>query len=86
MFEKAALRTAHTLYALAIGAGVIGLAWVCLVHLPWWAAMAAFCVGLPVLAMAAAPLAAGGALVAGVAVGLLAVVSGALARRVRAGD
>lgn len=85
MIEKTALRTAQLLYALAIGAGVLWLAWLCLVHLPWWAAMAAFCLGLPLLAMAAAPVAAGGALLAGLAVGAVTWVSVAIARRVRAG-
>jgi hypothetical protein len=85
MFEKTAIRTAHTLYALAIGACVIWLAWLCLVHLPWWAAIAAFCLGLPLLAMAAAPIAAGGALLGGLVMGLLALISCAIARRVRAG-
>ncbi|CAI8825371.1 Transcriptional regulator [Pseudomonas sp. IT-232MI5] len=85
MFEKIALRTAKTLYALAIGAGVIWLAWLCLMHLPWWAAIAAFCLGLPLLALAAAPVAAGGALLAGLAVGAVTLISYAMARRVRAG-
>jgi hypothetical protein len=85
MFEKAALRTAKILYALAIGAGVIWLAWLCLVHLPVWAAVLVFCLALPLLALAAAPIAAGGALLAGLVVGLVTVVSYSIARRVRAG-
>jgi hypothetical protein len=85
MFEKAALRTAKILYALAIGAGVIWLAWLCLVHLPVWAAVLVFCLVLPLLALAAAPIAAGGALLAGLVVGLVTVVSYSIARRVRAG-
>lgn len=85
MFEKAALRTAKILYALAIGAGVIWLAWLCLVHLPVWAAVLVFCLALPLLALAAAPIAAGGALLAGLVVGLVTVVSYLIARRVRAG-
>lgn len=84
MFEKAALRTAKILYALAIGAGVIWLAWLCLVHLPVWAAVLVFCLALPLLALAAAPIAAGGALLAGLVVGLVTVVSYLIARRVRA--
>lgn len=83
MFEKAALRTAKILYALAIGAGVIWLAWLCLVHLPVWAAVLVFCLALPLLALAAAPIAAGGALLAGLVVGLVTVVSYSIARRVR---
>jgi len=83
MFEKAALRTAKILYALAIGAGVIWLAWLCLVHLPVWAAVLVFCLALPLLALAAAPIAAGGALLAGLVVGLVTVVSYLIARRVR---
>jgi hypothetical protein len=86
MFEKAALRTAKILYALAIGAGVIWLAWLCLVHLPLWAAVLVFCLALPLLALAAAPVAAGGALLAGLAVGLITVISYGLARRVRVDD
>ena len=85
MIEKAALRTAKILYALAIGAGVIWLAWLCLVHLPVWAAVLVFCLALPLLALAAAPIAAGGALLAGLVVGLVTVVSYLIARRVRAG-
>ena len=86
MFEKAALRTAKLLYALAIGAGVIWLAWLCLVHLPLWAAVLVFCLALPLLTLAAAPVAAGGALLAGLAVGLVTLISYGLARRVRADD
>lgn len=86
MFEKAALRTAKILYALAIGAGVIWLAWLCLLHLPVWAAVLVFCLALPLLALAAAPIAAGGALLAGLAVGLVTVVSYCLVRRVQADD
>lgn len=86
MFEKAALRTAHLVYALAIGTGVIGLAWLCLMHLPWWAAVLAFCFGLPLLALAAAPLAVGGALLAGLAAGIAALISHWLFRPVQADD
>ncbi|WP_339521637.1 hypothetical protein [Pseudomonas sp. EL_65y_Pfl2_R96] len=86
MFEKAALRTAKLLYALAIGAGVIWLAWLCLVHLPLWAAVLVFCLALPLLALAAAPVAAGGALLAGLAVGLITLTRYGLARRVRVDD
>lgn len=86
MFEKAALRTAKILYALAIGTGVIWLAWLCLVHLPLWAAIVVFCLALPLLALAAAPVAAGGALLAGLAVGLVTLIRYGLARRVRADD
>jgi hypothetical protein len=85
MFEKAASRTAKILYALVIGAGVIWLAWLCLVHLPVWAAALVFCLALPLLALAAAPIAAGGALLAGLVVGLVTVVSYSIARRVRSG-
>ncbi|MBV4551705.1 hypothetical protein HU742_011215 [Pseudomonas sp. SWRI102] len=86
MLEKVALRTAHIVYALALGAGVIWLAWLCLVHLPLWAAVLAFCFGLPLLALAAAPLAAGGALLAGLVVGVVALISHWFCRPVRAGD
>lgn len=85
MFEKVALRTAQTLYALAIGLGVLALAWVCLVNLPLWAALLVFCLGLPVLALAATPIAAGGALLGGLVAGLVMLIAGASARRVRHG-
>lgn len=85
MFEKTALRTAKTLYALAIGVGVIWLAWLCLTSLPVWAAVLMFCLGLPLLALVAAPIAAGGALLAGVMVGLV-TISAAAARRVHCDD
>jgi hypothetical protein len=85
MIEKIALRTAKTLYALAVAVGVVWLAWLCLTSLPLWAAVLAFAVAMPLLALAAAPLAAGGALVAGLVVGLVALVSGASARRLRHG-
>lgn len=86
MFEKTALRTAKTLYALAIGVGVIWLAWLCLANLPVWAAALMFCLGLPLLALAATPIAAGGALLVGVVVGLAAMISASFARRVRCDD
>lgn len=85
MFEKAALLTAKTLYALAIGVGVIWLAWLCLANLPLWAAVLMFCLGLPMLALAAAPVAAGGALLVGVVVGLVALISGSFVRKARSG-
>lgn len=85
MFEKVALRTAQTLYALAIGLGVLALAWVCLVNLPFWAALLVFCLGLPLLALAATPIAAGGALLGGLVAGLVMLIAGASARRVRNG-
>ena len=86
MFEKVALRTGITLYALAIGTGVLWLAWLCSVNLPLWAALLTFCLGLPVLALVATPIAAGGALLIGLATGLLAVIAGSVARRPQRGD
>ncbi|MBA1271604.1 MULTISPECIES: hypothetical protein [Pseudomonas] len=86
MFEKTALLTAKTLYALAIGVGVIWLAWLCLANLPVWAAALMFCLGLPLLALVAAPIAAGGALLTGVVVGLVALISGSFARKFRSGE
>jgi hypothetical protein len=86
MFEKTALRTAKTLYALAIGVGVVWLAWLCLTSLPVWAAVLMFCLGLPLLALAAAPVAASGALLAGLVVGLVAMISSSSARRLRCDD
>ncbi|SDA63317.1 hypothetical protein SAMN03159443_01895 [Pseudomonas sp. NFACC15-1] len=86
MIEKAALRTARTVYALTISTGVIWLAWLCLVHLPLWAAVLAFCFGLPLLALMAAPLAAGGALLAGLGVSVVTLISHWLCRPVRADD
>lgn len=81
MFEKVALLTTKTLYALAIGTGVIWLAWLCLANLPLWAAVLMFCLGLPVLALVATPIAAGGALLSGLVAGLVAVIVGLIARR-----
>lgn len=86
MFEITALRTAQTLYVLAIGIGVIGLAWLCLANLPVWAAILLFCLGLPLLALVAAPIAAGGALLTGLVVGLIAMISSSSARRLRCDD
>lgn len=86
MFEKTALLTAKTLYALAIGVGVIWFAWLCLANLPVWAAVLMFCLSLPLLALVAAPVAAGGALLAGVVVGLVALISGSFARKARSDD
>lgn len=85
MFEKVALLTAKTLYALTIGAGVIWLAWLCLTNLPLWVAVLMFCLGLPVLALAAAPIAAGGALLGGLVAGLVAVIAGSVSRRLQRG-
>lgn len=85
MFENVATRTARTLYILALGLGVIALAWLCLVNLPLWVGVLAFCLGLPVLALIAGPLAAAGALLAGVVAGLVALIAGSTARRVRHG-
>jgi hypothetical protein len=84
MFEIVATRTARTLYALVMTGGVVALAWLCLAQLPLLGAVVAFCVGLPLLALVAAPVAAGGALLVGVLAGLLAIVSSS-ARRVRHG-
>ena len=85
MFEKVALRTSKTLYALAIGVGVIWLAWLCFANFPLWGAVLVFCVGLPVLALAATPIAVGGALLGGLVAGLVAVIAGSFARRPRRG-
>lgn len=89
MFEKVAVRTAKTLYALTIGVGVIWLAWLCLTNLPLWLAVLMFCLGLPVLALAATPIAAGGALlgglVVGLVVGLVAVIAGLVSRQPQRG-
>ncbi|WP_240160404.1 hypothetical protein [Pseudomonas bharatica] len=77
--------TANTLYALAIGAGVIWLAWLCLVNLPFWLAVLMFCLGLPLLAMAATPIAAGGALLAGLIAGLVTLIASVARRPQRGG-
>ncbi|NBB09345.1 hypothetical protein [Pseudomonas sp. SLFW] len=83
MFEKIALRTAQILYLLAIGIGAIWFAWLCLSHLPVWGAVLAFGIlGVPV-ALVLAPLAAAGAGLAGVVVGLIASISNLIVRRVR---
>lgn len=86
MFEKVAVRTAKTLYALTIGIGVIWLAWLCLTNLPLWLAVLMFCLGLPVLALAVTPIAAGGALLGGLVVGLVAVIAGLVSRQPQRGD
>jgi hypothetical protein len=86
MFEKVALRTAQTLYALVIGLGVIALAWVCLVNLPLWAAVLVFGIALPLLALVATPLAAGGALLGGLVAGLVALIAGSVVRRRQRAD
>lgn len=83
MFEKVALRTAKTLYALAIGGGALWLAWLCLTNLPVWAAVFAFGLLAVPAALVAAPVAAVGAGLAGLAVGLAASISNLIARRVR---
>lgn len=85
MFEKIASITAKTLYALTIGVGVIWLAWLCLASFPLWAAGLMFCLGLPVLALAATPIAAGGALLGGLIAGLVAVIASAYSRRPQRG-
>lgn len=73
MFEIIATRTARTLYALVMASGVLALAWLCLANFSLWVAVMAFCVGLPLLALVATPLVAGGSLVLGVLVGLVAI-------------
>ncbi|OLS63740.1 hypothetical protein [Pseudomonas putida] len=85
MFEKVAVITAKTLYALAIGAGVIWLAWLCIAHLPFWLAVLMFCLGLPVLALAATPIAAGGALIGGLVAGAIALIASVARRPQRGG-
>lgn len=85
MFEKAAVITAKTLYALAIGVGVIWLAWLCLVNLPFWLAVLMFCLGLPLLALATTPIAAGGALLGGLAVGVVVLIASSARRLQRGG-
>lgn len=86
MFEKVAVLTTKTLYALAIGVGVISLAWFCLANFPLWAAVLMFCLGLPVLALMATPIAAGGALLGGLVVGLVAAIAGLVSRQPERGD
>jgi membrane protein implicated in regulation of membrane protease activity len=74
MFEIVATRTAHTLYALVIASGLLAFAWLCLANFSFWVAVLAFCMGLPLLALVATPLAAGGSLVLGILAGLVAKV------------
>lgn len=85
MFEKVALLTSKTLYALAIGAIVIWFAYLCVASLPLWGAVLVFCLGLPILALIATPIAAGGALLSGLVVGLVAIIAGSFARRPQRG-
>ncbi|MDH4869809.1 hypothetical protein [Pseudomonas sp. BN515] len=80
MFEIVATRTACSLYVLVITGGVVALAWLCLANLPLLGAVVAFCVGLPLLALVAAPLAAGGSLLVGLLAGLLAIAGSAVQR------
>ncbi|MDT4865009.1 hypothetical protein FQZ97_997890 [compost metagenome] len=84
MFENVATRTARIFYALVMTGGVVALAWLCLANFPLLGAVVAFCVGLPLLALVAAPLAAGGSLLVGLLAGLLAI-AGSAAQRVRHG-
>ncbi|HHR0444914.1 TPA: hypothetical protein ACSXXW_000913 [Pseudomonas aeruginosa] len=84
MFETVATRTARFAYVLAMGLGVALFAWACLANLPLWGAALAFCLGVPLLALVAAPVAAGGSLLLGVVAGLLASAAAAL-RRTRSG-
>ncbi|HBP6804011.1 TPA: hypothetical protein L6B28_21880 [Pseudomonas aeruginosa] len=84
MFENVASRTARILYSLIMGLGVLLFAWMCLANLPLWGAALAFCLGLPLLALVAAPVAAGGSLLLGLVAGLLASGAAAL-RRTRYG-
>ncbi|RUI65849.1 hypothetical protein IPC411_27945 [Pseudomonas aeruginosa] len=82
MFENVASCTARILYSLIMGLGVLLFAWTCLANLPLWGAALAFCLGLPLLALVATPIAAGGSLLMGVTAGL--VVTGfAFLRRPR---
>ena len=84
MFEKTVTRTARTLYVLTMAVGILALAWLCLAKLPLLGAVLAFCVGLPLLALVAGPLAAVASGLVGVLVGLLAI-AGSSARRLRHG-
>lgn len=85
MFEKVATQTARTLYVLVMAVGILALAWLCLAKLPLLGAVLAFCVGLPLLAMVAGPVAAVASGLAGVLAGLLAI-AGSSVRRHRHGD
>ena len=84
MFEKTVTRTARTVYVLTMAVGMLMLAWLCLTKLPLLGAVLAFCVGLPLLALVAGPLAAVASGLVGVLVGLLAI-AGSSARRLRHG-
>lgn len=68
MFENVASRTSRILYSLIMGLGVLLFAWICLTNLPLWGAG----LGLPLLALVATPIAAGGSLLVGVTAGLVA--------------
>lgn len=83
MFDKIALRTAQILYLLAIGIGAIWFAWLCLSHLPVWAAVLTFGLLATPAMLVFGPLAAAGAGLAGVVVGLIASISNLIVRRVR---
>lgn len=84
MFEKVATQTARTLYVLVMAVGILALAWLCLTKLPLLGAVLAFCVGLPLLALVAAPVAAVASGLTGGLVGLVAM-AGSSVRRPRHG-
>ncbi|WP_236213017.1 hypothetical protein [Metapseudomonas otitidis] len=84
MFEHVATQTSRSLYALVMTGCVAALAWLCLANLPVMGAVVAFCLGLPLLALVAAPIVAGGSILVGVLVGLLAS-AGSAVQRARSG-
>lgn len=84
MFENVATQTSRALYVLVITGCVVALAWLCLAKLPLLGAVLAFCLGLPLLMLVAAPLAAGGAFLVGLVAGLLAT-AGSAVQRARSG-
>lgn len=84
MFEIVASRTAQSLYALLMLGGVGVLAWLCLANLPLLGAVLAFCFGLPLVMLVAAPLAAGCAFLVGLLAGGVTIAASA-ARQARHG-
>lgn len=69
MFEKVAGLTSKTLYVVTVGAVALCLAWLCLANLPLWAAVAVFCLAMPLVAMVVSPVTACAALILGLLAG-----------------
>lgn len=69
MFEKVAVLTSKTLYVVTVGAIALCAAWLCLAHLPLWAAVAVFCLVMPFVVVVVGPVTAFVALIVGLLAG-----------------